>query len=116
LGSPTTLRTDKKILYIEDTDEYLYHVDRMMINLKRNGYFDDLAGMIVGNFTDMNDNDTPFGKAAREIILDVLGDFDFPIVFDFPAGHLADNRALLFGKPLEMTVNETEARLHSQSE
>jgi muramoyltetrapeptide carboxypeptidase len=96
---------------LEDLDEYLYHIDRMLINLKRNGYFDQLAGLIIGSFTDLNDNDIPFGKSVREIILDIVGETSYPIVFDFPAGHLKDNRTMIFGATLKMKVETTEARL-----
>ncbi|AXG68554.1 putative murein peptide carboxypeptidase [Kordia sp. SMS9] len=104
LGSDLSLNTDGKILFLEDLDEYLYHVDRMLMNLKRNGYFENLAGMIVGGMTDMHDNTIPFGKNANEIILDVTSEYNFPICFDFPAGHLDDNRALIFGRNVALEV------------
>ena len=98
LGSNSAIKTSDKILFIEDLDEYLYHVDRMMMNLKRNGYFGNLKGLIIGGMTEMNDNTIPFGKTAEEIILDNIKEFDFPVCFNFPAGHLKDNRALIFGR------------------
>jgi len=104
LGSETAIDTDGKILFIEDLDEYLYHVDRMMQNLKRNGYLDKLKGLIVGGLSEMNDNTIPFGKTAKQIVLDVCKDYDFPICFDFPAGHVDDNRTLIFGRNIEMKV------------
>lgn len=104
LGSETALDTDGKILFFEDLDEYLYHVDRMMQNLKRNGYFDKLKGLIVGSMTEMNDNTIPFGKTAKEIVYDACKDFDFPICFDFPAGHIDDNRSLIFGRTIQLAV------------
>jgi muramoyltetrapeptide carboxypeptidase len=97
LGSNSDINTDGKILFIEDLDEYLYHIDRMMINLKRNGKFERLRAMIVGGMNNMNDNDIPFGKSAEQIILEHTKEFDFPICFGFPAGHLNDNRAILLG-------------------
>jgi muramoyltetrapeptide carboxypeptidase len=106
LGSDLSLHTDGKILFLEDLDEYLYHVDRMLMNLKRNGYFENLAGLIVGGMTDMHDNTIPFGKNAHEIILDVTSEYDFPICFDFPAGHLDDNRALIFGRTITLSVED----------
>lgn len=112
LGSPSAVETDGKILFIEDLDEYLYHVDRMMINLKRNGYFNQLAGLVVGGMTKMNDNDIPFGKTAEEIILDVLSEYNFPIVFNFPAGHVADNRSLHLGRKVTLDVTEEYAKLN----
>lgn len=111
LGSDLSLDTDNKILFLEDLDEYLYHIDRMLMNLKRNGYFENLAGLIVGGMTDMHDNTIPFGKNAHEIILDITSEYDFPICFNFPAGHLDDNRALIFGKKATLTI-EKEVNLH----
>jgi muramoyltetrapeptide carboxypeptidase len=106
LGSNSSINTTDKILFIEDLDEYLYHVDRMMMNLKRNGYFDKIKGIIVGGMTDMHDNSIPFGRNASEIILDITQEYNIPICFDFPAGHLSDNRALIFGKEIRFEVGE----------
>ena len=106
LGSNSDVDTDGKILFIEDLDEYLYHIDRMMINLKRNGKFTKLKGLVVGSMSDMNDNTIPFGKTAEEIILEYIKEFDFPVCFNFPAGHLDDNRTLVFGKECTLEINE----------
>ena len=109
LGSETAIETKGKILFIEDLDEYLYHVDRMMQNLKRNGYFEKLNGLIVGGLSDMNDNTIPFGKTAKEIVYDICKDYDFPICFDFPAGHVDDNRALIMGRTVELAVGSKQS-------
>lgn len=106
LGSKSSVSTESKILYIEDLDEYLYHIDRMMMNLKRNGYFDKVKGLIVGGMTDMHDNSIPFGMNAHEIISDITQEFDIPVCFDFPAGHLPDNRTLILGKEIHFEVEE----------
>ncbi|NNL16767.1 MAG: LD-carboxypeptidase [Flavobacteriaceae bacterium] len=111
LGSETSLNTRDKILFIEDLDEYLYHVDRMMQNLKRNGYFENLKGLIVGSMSDMNDNTIPFGKTAEQIVFDLCKDYDFPICFNFPAGHINDNRALIMGSNVELKVNNEMCKL-----
>ncbi|MFD1293031.1 LD-carboxypeptidase [Lutibacter holmesii] len=111
LGSDSSIQTAEKILFIEDLDEYLYHIDRMFMNLKRNGYFNNLKGLIVGGMTSMHDNAIPFGKNAKEIILDTVSEFDFPVVFDFPAGHLKDNRALVLGEKIKLKVGEEETTL-----
>lgn len=103
-GSDLSLDTKGKVLFLEDLDEYLYHVDRMMVNLKQNQYFEGLSGLIVGGMTKMHDNTIPFGKNAHEIIVDATSGYDFPICFDFPAGHLDDNRALIFGKKVQLEV------------
>ena len=106
-GSNSTINTEGKILFIEDLDEYLYHIDRMIMNLKRNGMFENLAGLIVGGMTEMNDNTIPFGKTAEEIIWGTVKDFDFPVCFNFPAGHVEDNRALIIGREVELNVQDS---------
>lgn len=111
LGSPSSIQTKGKILFIEDLDEYLYHIDRMLMNVKRNGLFKHLAGLIVGGMTDMHDNEIPFGMNAQQIILDLTNEYDFPIIFDFPAGHVPDNRALIFGKSISMNVHQNQVEI-----
>jgi muramoyltetrapeptide carboxypeptidase len=106
LGSPSAIDCKDKILYIEDLDEYLYHIDRMMINLKRNGCLESLKGIIVGSMTDMKDNDIPWGKNALEIIQDVTKKLNIPMIFNFPAGHIHDNRALILGHNVTIDVTE----------
>ncbi len=109
LGSKSEVDYKGKILFIEDLDEYLYHIDRMMMNLKRNGYFDGLKAVIVGGMTEMNDNDIPWGKDGLEIIQDVLKDYNFPIIYNFPAGHIKDNRSLILGKTISIQVTDKES-------
>ncbi len=104
LGSESDVNTIGKVLFIEDLDEYLYHIDRMMMNMKRNGKFDHIRALLVGGMSDMNDNTIPFGKTAEEIIMDVLSDTKFPILFNVPAGHLDDNRALTIGAETQVNV------------
>lgn len=111
MGSESEMNFDGKILFIEDLDEYLYHIDRMMMNLKRAGKLKNLAGLIVGGMNDMNDNVIPFGKTAEEIIEEQVTEYEFPVVFGFPAGHIADNRALLFGREVSLKADIKESRL-----
>ncbi len=111
LGSQSSLDTAGKILYLEDLDEYLYHIDRMFYNLKRNGYFDKLNGLIIGGMTDMHDNQIPFGYDVKQIVLDITKEFGFPVCFEFPAGHIPDNRALKLGTKVCLEVNEVETTL-----
>ena len=111
LGSNSSIKTDGKVLFIEDLDEYLYHIDRMCINLKRNGYFENLKGLVVGGMTDMHDNDIPFGKTAEEIILDCVSEYDFPVVFNFPAGHLDDNRTMIFGRKVTLDSGKIKSKI-----
>ena len=111
LGSNSDINTDGKILFMEDLDEYLYHIDRMMINMKRNGKFNNLKGMIIGGMSKMNDNNIPFGKTAEEIILDHLKDYNFPICFGFPSVHLDDNRSIRLGVSSVLDINENGVSL-----
>ena len=111
MGSNAQIDCKGKILFIEDIDEYLYHIDRMMMSLKRCGCFDDLNGLIVGGMTKMRDNDIPWGKNANEIIADVTKGYSFPILYNFPAGHFRDNRALIFGKQVSLELNATTSKL-----
>lgn len=111
LGSPSAIDCTDKILFIEDLDEYLYHIDRMMMNLKRNGCLSGLKGIIVGAMTDMKDNDIPWGRNALEIIEDTVKGLNIPIIYNFPAGHIRDNRALVFGKQVTMEVNDAQSKV-----
>tara|TARA_R110002020_G_scaffold259768_4_gene473918 strand:+ start:10393 stop:11289 length:897 start_codon:yes stop_codon:yes gene_type:complete len=113
-GSSSAITTEGKILFIEDLDEYLYHVDRMMVNLKRNHMLKNLKGLIVGGLTKMHDNTVPFGKNAQEIILDAVKDYDYPVCFDFPAGHLEDNRTLVLGAVATLKVTPQNVELDFQ--
>ncbi|MBQ4818959.1 LD-carboxypeptidase [Aquimarina sp. MMG016] len=110
-GSKSSLNTSGKILCIEDLDEYLYHIDRMLQNLKRNNYFENLSGLIVGGMTKMHDNNVPFGKKAKRIILDIVKEYDFPVVFNFPMGHIENNRALILGANISLDVNEDKVKI-----
>lgn len=109
IGSKSEVDYRGKILFIEDLDEYLYHIDRMMMNLKRNGYFEGLKALIVGGMTSMNDNEIPWGKDAIQIIQDVLKGYKFPIIYNFPAGHLKDNRTLILGKTVKVEVTAEQS-------
>jgi muramoyltetrapeptide carboxypeptidase len=111
MGSNAQIDCKGKILFIEDIDEYLYHIDRMMMSLKRCGCFDGLSGLIVGGMTKMRDNDIPWGKNANQIIEDVTKGYSFPILYNFPAGHFRDNRALIFGKQVSLEMNATTSKV-----
>lgn len=106
LGSRSEAAVNGKILFIEDLDEYLYHIDRMLFSLKRNGYFDNVKAVIVGAMTEMNDNDIPWGRNALEIVKDIFKDYGFPVIYNFPAGHVKDNRALVLGGTVVVEVDE----------
>jgi muramoyltetrapeptide carboxypeptidase len=105
-GSASDPDYSGKILFIEDVSEYLYAIDRMLRSLKRAGKLANLAGIIVGGFTDAKDNDIPFGQTVPEIVMDIVKDYNYPVCFDFPAGHVPDNCSLLLGKQIKLAVNE----------
>jgi muramoyltetrapeptide carboxypeptidase len=111
IGTDTDFDTRKKILFIEEIDEYLYRIDRMMIHLKRAGKLKDLSGLIVGHFTDIKDNEAAFGKNVKEIILESVKDYKFPVCFNFPAGHEKDNMALRFGAKIKLSVGKEKTLL-----
>jgi muramoyltetrapeptide carboxypeptidase len=105
-STPSDIDTNGKILFLEDLDEYLYHIDRMMMQLKRGGKLAKLNGLIVGSFSEMKDNTVPFGKTAEEIILDAVKEYHFPVCFNFPAGHGNKNYPLFMGRILNLSVKQ----------
>jgi muramoyltetrapeptide carboxypeptidase len=105
-GTFCDIDTDGRILFLEDLDEYLYHIDRMMMNLKIAGKLKKLKGIIVGGMSDMKDNTVPFGRDAYEIIADAVSDYDYPVIFNFPAGHCEPNLPLIFGRKVKLDVGE----------
>lgn len=105
LGSDDWPNLRGKILFLEDLDEYRYHLDRMMLALRRAGKLDGLAGLLVGGLTDMHDNAVPFGQSPEEILHSYVADFDYPVAFGLPAGHVEGNFTLRFGeKPARFSV------------
>jgi muramoyltetrapeptide carboxypeptidase len=105
IGTPSFPDMSEKILFLEDLDEYLYHIDRMIVNLKRNGVFNNLAGLIVGGMTDMNDNTIPFGSTAEKIISEHTQSFNFPKYFGFNAGHCVPNQPIIIGSEVKIENN-----------
>ena len=111
IGSKSSINTAGKILFIEDLGEYHYHIDRMFISLKRAGYFDNCNGLVVGDFSDLRKNTTPFGKNIKEIILDAVKEFNFPVLFDFPAGHEELNMPIILGRNIIMDINSSKSTI-----
>lgn len=109
-GTASQINTQDAILFMEDLDEYLYHIDRMMMNLKRCGILQNCKAILVGGMSDMNDNTVPYGKTAEEIILENTKDLDIPIIFGFPAGHISDNRAIIMGREAELQINQNQIK------
>lgn len=110
-GSVSDHDPSGKILFIEDLDEQLYHIDRMILQLKRSGKLKNLKGLIVGGMSEMKDNNVPFGRTAEEIISDAVKEYSYPVCFNFPAGHIPRNLAFYIGKDVELKVDENGGRL-----
>lgn len=100
LGSDIFPDTNGKILFLEDLDEYIYHIDRMMLAFRRAGKLDNIKALIVGGLTKMHDNTIPFGMTPEEIISEKVKDKNIPVIFNFPAGHIDDNRAIILGRSI----------------
>ncbi|MBS1634253.1 MAG: LD-carboxypeptidase, partial [Bacteroidetes bacterium] len=111
IGTDSDIKTKGRILFIEDTGEYLYNIDRMMYQVKRNGKLSKLAGLIVGGFTDMKDTERPFGKTIYEIIEDVVKDYDYPVCYNFPVSHGKENYALKVGVGYKLKVTRNKVSL-----
>jgi muramoyltetrapeptide carboxypeptidase len=114
-GTPSQPDTKDKILVIEDVGEYRYNIDRMMYNLKRAGWLDELAGLIIGSFTDPQETTTPFGQNEFEIIQNIVKDYDYPVAYNFPVGHGNANFTLKLGLPHELHIGEKTCKLLDKS-
>ncbi len=105
-GSSSLSGLQGKILFIEDVGEYLYHIDRMMMAMRRSGVLGEIGGLLVGSMSDMNDNKVPFGRTAYEIIAEAVEDYDYPVLFGFPAGHQPENHPLILGRKVILSVGD----------
>jgi len=114
IGSKSDLETKNKILFFEDVGEYKYNIDRMLMQLKRAGKLDELAGLIVGNFSDMKDTVIPFGQELYELIFDKVKEYSYPVCFDFPVGHVKENYALKIGVKHGLTVLKEKVMLEEK--
>ena len=102
---------ENKILFIEDIDEYYYKIDRMIWQLKYAGVFHQISGLIIGHFTNLKDNSISFGMSLEEIILEKVNEFNFPVIFNFPAGHKNENLAIPFGLKLKLEAKDEYVKL-----
>ena len=112
IGTSSDINLKNKILFIEDTGEYLYNVDRMLYQLKRNGKFDKLNGLIIGGFTHLKDTEIPFGQTIEELIRDVVEGYDFPVCFNFPISHEKENHTVRIGLKYRLKVTPDKTILH----
>ncbi|UOQ72616.1 S66 peptidase family protein [Hymenobacter cellulosilyticus] len=110
-GTASDCPTAGRILFVEDVAEYLMNIDRMMVHLDRTGKLQNLAGLVVGHFTDSQDNAVPFGQTAYEIIATYANKYGFPVAYGFPVGHEPQNMALICGRPARLTVSSQGTEL-----
>lgn len=110
-GTISQIDTRGNILFFEDLDEYLYHIDRVMMNLKRASMLDHCSAILVGGMSDMHDNTVPFGETAEEIILRNTKEFGYPVIFGFPAGHIEENLALIMGRKAKLSIKGKQVNL-----
>jgi muramoyltetrapeptide carboxypeptidase len=114
IGTDSDIKTKNKILFLEDVGEYLYNVDRLMVQLKRAGKLDKLAGLIVGGFTDSKDTERPYGKTVYEIIYKHVEEFEYPVCFSFPVSHEKENYALKVGVKHRLTIEKQTVTLQEE--
>lgn len=103
-GSVSEMDYDNKILFLEDVGEHEYSIDRMMRLLKRAGKLAKLKGLIIGAFNEISEEKIPFGQTPEEIIWDLVKEYEYPVCFNFPTGHIDDNRAMVLGKTVNLTI------------
>ena len=111
IGSNIEISTNNKILFLEEIGEHIYKIDRMLYSLKRAGYFDECKGLIIGQISDIKTNSTEFGMTINELILDLLKEYNFPIIFDFPAGHEIDNYPIILGRNINIKVKKSKTEV-----
>lgn len=111
IGTNLDIDTTGKILFLEDVSEYAYKIDRMLWSLKYAGKFDKISALIIGGLTDVKNAEETFGIGIEELVINVLSEYDFPVVFNFPAGHQLDNRAMIFGTFYKLHVTEEYSNL-----
>ena len=110
-GSDLSYIPENSILFVEDLAEQLYHIDRMFHSFENSGVLNRIKGLVVGGMTDLRDTETPFGQSYEEIIVEHCSAYDIPVAFDFPAGHIDDNLALIFGKSVRLKVSPDASSL-----
>lgn len=115
IGTSNDPDTKGKILVLEEIDEYTYKIDRMLMHLKRSGKLKDLAGLVIGHMTDIKEPELPFGQTVKEIILEKVSGFGYPVSFNFPIGHENPNMAWIHGGLMTLSVKENGSKLASAS-
>ena len=110
-GTRAEISTSGKILFIEEVCEQYYHIDRMLTSLKLSGKLEGLSALIIGGMSKMQETEIPWGKTIEETILDIVSEYNYPVLFNFPAGHISDNRAFYIGRQAAIEVNGDKAIL-----
>jgi muramoyltetrapeptide carboxypeptidase len=110
-GTEADIKTDNTILFIEDLDEYLYHIDRMMMNFRYGNVLQNLKAVVVGGMEDMHDNQVPFGSNAEEIIASSLQDLNYPVIFGFNAGHIEQNNPIYLGREITIDAGDDDVTI-----
>ncbi len=110
-GTASDINTKNKILFLEDIGEQIYSIDRMLYQLKRSGKFDNLAGLIIGGFTDIKDTERPFGKTVYQTIQEIVSEYDYPVAYGFPVSHGTENYALKIGVQYILKVGKSKTQL-----
>ncbi|MEP7236704.1 MAG: LD-carboxypeptidase [Ferruginibacter sp.] len=110
-GTPTDINTKNKILFLEDIGEQVYNVDRMLYQLKRSGKLDNLAGLVIGGFTDVEDTERPFGKNVYQVIKEITDNYTYPVCFGFPVSHNKENYALKIGVTYTLKISKNKTHL-----
>jgi len=110
-GSVSAMDYSDKILFLEDVGEYEYSIDRMMRQLQRSGKLSKLKGLVVGAFNEIKREDIPFGQTPEQIIWELVKEYDYPVCFDFPSGHIDDNRALIIGRKASLKIEDHQTTL-----
>lgn len=111
VGTSSDIHTRNKILFIEDIGELIYSTDRLLYQLLRSGKLDQLAGLIIGKFTDVKDTERPFGETVYEVINNIIKQYKYPVCFNFPVGHTKENYALKVGVTYELKVGKKSVSL-----
>lgn len=114
LGSASDMDYNGKILFLEEVGEYYYAVDRMLWTLKRAGKLAGLKGLLIGGFTSLQEKKIKFGKDIKDLILELTASYNYPVAFNFPAGHIDDNRSLFLGKTAQLKVDQDRVHLSYQ--
>ncbi|UCH14229.1 MAG: LD-carboxypeptidase [Bacteroidales bacterium] len=110
-GTNLEIDTNDKILFIEDVNEYLYHVDRMISNFKLSGKLDNLKGLIIGHMNRMKDSPVAFGESAYEILQRAVEEYNYPVIYNFPAGHIKQNMAIILGRKIKMNAGSKTSEI-----